>query len=146
MKKYLFSIFVSINVLLFSQGSIKAPLVYLSCKKLEQKENEELNECFKQNFRKDFYKMLNMELRSRKLITNYHLKAKFNFIFGENGVISISNFDGSEYTKDIIEKSLFRLNDRIRIGKYRIIPAMNNEGQPTKTILKVAFQYVFVRS
>lgn len=146
MKKYLFVFFVGISILLFSQESIKTPLIYLSCKKVEQKGNEELNKCFKQNFRKDFYKMVSIELRSRNLITNYLLKAKFNFTFDENGGISISDFEGSEDTKDIVEKSLFRLNERIRVGKYKIIPAKNNEGQFIETTIKVPFQYAFVRS
>lgn len=134
------------SVLLFSQESIKIPLIYLSCKKVEQKGNEELNKCFKQNFRKDFYKMVSMELRSRNLITNYFLKAKFNFVFDENGIISISDFEGSKDTKDILEKSLFRLNERIRGSKYKIIPAKNDEGKFLETTIEVPFQYAFVRS
>ncbi|GEM52481.1 hypothetical protein [Empedobacter brevis] len=146
MKKYLLVFLIFNSVLLFSQESIKIPLIYLSCKKVEQKGNEELNKCFKQNFRKDFYKMVSMELRSRNLITNYFLKAKFNFVFDENGIISISDFEGSKDTKDILEKSLFRLNERIRGSKYKIIPAKNDEGKFLETTIKVPFQYAFVRS
>lgn len=146
MKKCILLFFIFNSILLFAQESIKTPLVYLNCKKVENKGNGELIKCFKENFWKDFHKMVSMELRSRKLTTNYLLKAEFNFVFDENGKISISNFEGSEDTKDILEKSLFRLNERIRGGKYKIIAAKNNDGQFIETTIKVPFKYAFVRS
>ncbi|MEG0187157.1 MAG: hypothetical protein RR668_00675, partial [Algoriella sp.] len=82
----------------------------------------------------------------RNIMTNYHMKAIFLLVFDINGVISISEFEGSEDTKDILEKSLIRLNERIFIGRHKIIPAKDNNGNFVEMKVKIPFQYMFVRS
>ena len=147
MRKYLLLFFLLFNyIFLFSQQEIKTPLVYLQCKKIDDKSSDELLNCFKINFKKDFYKMIGTELRSRNIMTNYHMKAIFLLVFDINGVISISEFEGSEDTKDILEKSLIRLNERIFIGRHKIIPAKDNNGNFVEMKVKIPFQYMFVRS
>lgn len=147
MRKYLLLFFLLFNyIFLFSQQEIKTPLVYLQCKKIDNKSSGELLKCFKINFKKDFYKMIGTELRSRKLTTNYILIANIEILFDINGKIKLSEFEGSEDTKDILEKSLVRLNDRIFIGRHKIIPAKDNNGNFVEMKVKIPFQYMFVRS
>ena len=90
--------------------------------------------------------MIGTELRSRKLTTNYILIANIEILFDINGKIKLSEFEGSEDTKDILEKSLVRLNDRIFIGRHKIIPAKDNNGNFVEMKVKIPFQYMFVRS